>query len=135
MFKHVNVSSSESRFVKSVKYSSPDNSEDDISGLHNNTIAPVLVRAHFPPRVFGSKLLKDCNVKEHDVADTLTLSGLDYTVRPLKINNHDPAIPSPPSFHVDTSTSDRNNAMTHKYENIADDPYWPNVHRPVFLQN
>ena len=69
---NANVSTSELKFVKGASTPSPDNSENDVFGLYSNTVAPVTVRAHAPPKIVGLKLLKDSKVKEPHVAENPT---------------------------------------------------------------
>ena len=96
--------------------------------------APVPVRAHAPPKMCELKLLKDSKVKDPDVVENPTVSGLGYKVRQSDMDNRDPAISSspPPPIHVDSSSSGGNGVMTDAQGNNTYDTQWPNVHAPVF---
>ena len=123
MLTNANASSSESKFAKGVSTPLPDNNKNDVFGLHNKAVAPVLVRAHVHPKMIGLKLLKDFNVKEHDVAENSRVLGLGDKVRQLNIDNRDPAMPSPPPTRVHSSSSGRNNVMTNAQGNTTYDTH------------
>ena len=131
LFANANVGSLKSKFVKGGSTPSPKNSEDDVFGVYSNTVAPIPVRAHVPPKVCGLKLLKDSKVKDPGVVENSTVSGLCNKVRLLDMDNRNPAMSSPP-IYVDSSASGGNVVMIDAQENNTYNTQWPNVHAPVF---
>ena len=107
------VGSPKSKFMKGVSTPSPKNSEDDVFVLYSDTVAPIPVRAHVPPKMVGLKLLKDSKVKDSNVAENPTVSGLGNKVRQLDMDNRDPVMSSspPPLTHADSSASGGNRMM------------------------
>ena len=132
---NANVGSSKSKFVKVISTPSPKNSENDVFGLYSNTVEPIPVRAHVPPKVLGLKLLKDSKIKDPDVVENPTVSGIGDKARQLDMDNCDPAMSSPQPLlliHVDSSASGGNGVMIDAQENNTCDTQWPNVYAPVF---